>query len=247
MTDPDRGAYTPPTDAPLSFDARRPVRGGPPVPMTLVISAVVLVVLVLAVFFFYRSGVRGADDAPQPVGEPVGAITSPAPVEARPADPAAGLQIYQQDDLPAEPTFTPGPEQPQPRPTTPVEAEPLPPVAAAPAPKAPVAAAPAPAPKAPPAPVQKAPAATPAPKAASGGSYLVQIGALSSTALADKAWNEAVAIAPGAAAGKGKSVQEVDSGGKTLFRTAVTGFGSRAEATAFCDQLKAAGKSCFVR
>ena len=34
---------------------------------------------------------------------------------------------------------------------------------------------------------------------------------------------------------------------KTLFRTAVTGFGTRADATAFCDQLKAAGKTCFVR
>jgi outer membrane biosynthesis protein TonB len=240
MTDPDRGAYTPPTDAPLSFDARRPVRGGPPVPMTLVISAIVLVALVVAVFFFYRSGVRGADDAPQPVGDPIGAITAPAPAEAQPADPAAGLQIYQQDALPAEPTFTPGPEQPAPRPTTPVQAESLPPVAAAPK-----AAPAAPAPKAAPVPAPKA--ATPAPKATATGSFLVQIGALSSNALADKAWNEAVALAPGAAAGKGKSVQEVDSNGKTLFRTAVTGFGTRAEATAFCDQLKVAGKSCFVR
>ena len=236
MSDPDRGAYTPPTDAPLSFDARRPVRGGPPVPMTLVISAVILVMLILAVFFFYRSGVRGADDAPQPVGDPVGAITAPAPIEAQPADPAAGLQIYQQDDLPAEPTFTPGPETPAPRPTVPVKTDTLPPVGAAPAPKA-ATPPPAPAPK----------AATPAPKAAAGGSFAVQIGALSSTALADKAWNEAVAIAPGSAAGKGKSVQQIETNGSTLYRTAVTGFGSRAEAAAFCEQLKAAGKSCFVR
>ena len=42
MSDPHRGAYTPPTDAPLSFDARQPVRGARPLPMTLIISAVVL-------------------------------------------------------------------------------------------------------------------------------------------------------------------------------------------------------------
>ena len=49
------------------------------------------------------------------------------------------------------------------------------------------------------------------------------------------------------AAGKGKSVERVDKDGKTLFRTQVTGFGSRADATAFCEKLKAAGKACFVK
>jgi hypothetical protein len=75
----------------------------------------------------------------------------------------------------------------------------------------------------------------------------VQIGAVSSTALADKAWNDAVGIAPGLAAGKGKSVQKIEKNGGTLYRTAVTGFGSRADAQAFCGKLQAAGKSCFVR
>ena len=50
-----------------------------------------------------------------------------------------------------------------------------------------------------------------------------------------------------AAAGKGKSVEKVDKDGKTLFRTQVTGFASRAGASAFCDKLKAAGKACFVK
>ena len=45
MSDPHRGAYTPPTDAPLSFDARQPVRGSRPLPMTLILSAVVLATL----------------------------------------------------------------------------------------------------------------------------------------------------------------------------------------------------------
>jgi len=75
----------------------------------------------------------------------------------------------------------------------------------------------------------------------------VQIGAVSSTALADKAWNDAVAVAPGLAAGKGKSVEKIDKNGGTLYRTAVTGFASRDAAAAFCAKLKAAGRSCFVR
>jgi cell division protein FtsN len=87
---------------------------------------------------------------------------------------------------------------------------------------------------------------TPAPKA-SGGAASVQIGAFSSQALADKGWADAARIAPGAAAGKGKSVQAIQKDGSTLYRTQVTGFASRADAAAFCSQLKAAGKSCFVK
>ncbi len=130
MTDPDRGAYTPPTDAPLAFDARRPtLTYRRPIPVTLILSVVVLAAMIGAVFFFYRSGVRGAGDAPQPVGTPVGEIMAPAPAEQRPADPAAGLEIYKADELTEQtPTFAPPPEQPQPRPTTPVEVTSIPPL-----------------------------------------------------------------------------------------------------------------------
>lgn len=272
MTDHERGAYTPPTDAPLSFDARQPVRGARPVPITLIISVLVLAGLTAAIFVFYRSGVRQAGDAPQTVGAPVTGMKEAAPNEAQPQDPAAGLQIYRSDGGGApeavQPTFTPGPEEPQPRPapTTPVVVAQAPtapaaqppmrptlPAAQAPAPKtapppaAPVAKTPpvkAPEAKAPPPKTPPAPA--PAPAAKSGGA-VVQIGAVSSTALADKTWNEAVAAAPGLAAGKGKSVEKIDRNGATLYRTAVTGFASRDEAVAFCNRLKAAGKSCFVR
>jgi cell division septation protein DedD len=105
----------------------------------------------------------------------------------------------------------------------------------------------------PPAPAKPAPAkpeakaAAPAPTAKATGVAAVQIGAFSSQALADKGWNDAAAVAPGAAAGKGKSVEKVDKDGKTLFRTQLTGFASRADATAFCNKLKAAGKACFVK
>ena len=85
--------------------------------------------------------------------------------------------------------------------------------------------------------------ATP-PKPATGGSA-VQIGAFSSRALADKGWNDALAAAGGS--GLGTAVTAVQSNGATLYRTTVTGFASRDAAAAFCDRLKAAGKSCFVR
>jgi len=57
----------------------------------------------------------------------------------------------------------------------------------------------------------------------------------------------AMLIAPGAIAGKGKTVEPVQVNGSTLYRTTVTGFSSRAEAKAFCETLKAAGKNCFVK
>lgn len=267
MSDQDRGAYAPPTEPPLAFDPRQPERGrGGQIPWAIVLSLLVLAALAAAIFVFYQSGVRRQGEAPRTVGAPVGDITTTAPPEAQPADPAEGLQIYRAEPgqppeaAPAQPNFVPPPEapraRPQARPTAPVAVNALPPVAAAPKPAAapapapPVKAAPPPAAKAPPAP-QPTPtpkvATAPAPKPASGPAS-VQIGAFSSQVLADKGWSDAAAIAPGAAAGKGKRVERVErEDGVTLFRTAVTGFASREDAQAFCERLKAAGKSCFVR
>jgi hypothetical protein len=81
MTDHDRGAYTPPTDEALAFDARRQSERRP-VPMTLVGSAVVLVVLIVGVAVVYRGGVRGADEAPRPIGQPVVSVKTPPPAGA---------------------------------------------------------------------------------------------------------------------------------------------------------------------
>jgi len=269
MSDSDRGAYAPPTDPPLSFDARQPVRGARPAPLTLIISGIVLLLLVAAIVMFYRSGVREAGQAPETVGSPVGPLRGPAPAEEQPTDPAAGLQIYQTEAGKAAaeaPKFTPPPEAPAARPAPTAAIAPpaaLPPVTALPkAAPAPTAAAlkpavPAPAPPKvaeaappPPKPAPAAPvaAAKPAPAAAAaGGAAAVQIGAFSSLAEADKGWNDAVRVAPGATAGKGKKVEPVDRNGATLYRTLVTGFPSKATAAAFCGQLKAAGKSCFVK
>jgi hypothetical protein len=270
MSDPHRGAYTPPTDAPLSFDARQPVRGSRPLPMTLIISAVVLATLVVAVMLIYRGGVRDPNEPPRTVGEPVAAMkTAPPAGAAQPADPAAGLQIYRNETPEPSPTFAAQPEVPlarpaAPPPSAPVQTATLQPAKPAPTgPSAPVVAAPAkPAtnpqtieglataavsPPAKPLPIGAKPAAAPLATASAGGPASVQIGALSSTALADKAWADAARIAPGLAAGKGKRVEAIDKNGTTLYRTAVTGFSTRAEAKAFCDALSAAGKSCFVK
>ncbi len=302
MPDQERGAYTPPTDTPLTFDARQPVRGDRPMPFTLITSVLVLLGLAAAIVVFYRSGVRHAGQPPQTVGAAVAGMKAPPPAEAQPQDPAAGLQIYKTEGgkavVAGAPQFMPPPEQPQarggalpppapehlvltpavpetpPKPATPAAA--IPPLRPSipsqpPAPAKPVqvakaetpaqkptqkaeapAAKPAPAPAArtagPATPKPSAPQAKPSASSAGAvGVAAVQIGAFSSQALADKGWSEAAAVAPGAAAGKGKSVEKVDRDGKTLFRTQVTGFASRDAAKAFCDKLKAVGKACFVK
>jgi hypothetical protein len=259
MTDHDRGAYTPQTDAPLSFDARRAGGGGRPVPMTLLISGMVLVVLLIGVVYFYRSGVRQTNEPPQVVGAPVAAVKTAPPSAGQPSDAAAGLQVYKSENAPLSqaqpvpstaPKFTPAPEQPAPRPApraapAPVQVVSVP----APAPAAPVAAAkPAPKPKAaPPAPAPAA-ATAPAPTAtASTGGAVAQIGAFSSAALADKGWGDTARLMPGAMAGKTKTVQVVQRDGQTFYRTSVAGFGSKADAATFCAALKAAGKPCIVK
>jgi hypothetical protein len=242
-----------------------------PLPMTLIISAVVLATLVVAVLLIYRGGVRGPNEPPRTVGEPVAQMkTAPPAGTAQPTDPASGLQIYKNETPEASPTFAAQPEDAA-GPSDPAAAERAGPdrdpaagqagAGRSPAPRCRPRRRPKPAakpqtieglataavsPKAT-TPIATKPAAAPAPAASAGGPASVQIGALSSTALADKAWSDAARIAPGMAAGKGKRVEAIDKNGATLYRTAVTGFASRAEAKAFCDALTAAGKSCFVK
>ncbi|MCE3290122.1 MAG: hypothetical protein K0R83_2134, partial [Caulobacter sp.] len=124
MSDYNRGAYTPPShDAPLAFDARRPVRGGSPAPVTLIISALVLVVLIAGAWFIYRDGFRGAGDAPKAVGTPVAESKTAPKAEDQPSDPADKLVIYSGEEGEAPPAYAPPPEQPLPRPEAPVVAK----------------------------------------------------------------------------------------------------------------------------
>ncbi|MFC5388871.1 SPOR domain-containing protein [Brevundimonas bullata] len=249
----ERGAYTPPTDDDLpferrSYDPRRaPAAKSPPI--TLIISAIVLLLLIVAVVVFYRSGVRSSTDAPPAVGTPVKSMKVEAPLDAQPIDPEAGVRVYRDggEATDAVPTFTPGPEAVAPRPAP----QPLPAAPAALPPAAPAVVAPAtPAPAKPvtAAPAVKAPAApAPAAPAAAGGSSGVQIGAFSSTAIADREYAAVAARFGQYASGAEKRVQEVTAAnGSTVYRTTFTGM-SRDRAVAFCNALKAAGRDCIVR
>lgn len=265
MSDQERGAYSPQNDAPLAFDARQSRSGGG-FPTTLAISLVILVVLIVAIVLFYRSGVRSSGPGPAPVGTPVAQIKAPAPAAGQPSDEAAGLQIYKTDGAPAptpaNPTFAPPPEQPKPRPTVATVVQPTAAVAST---AKPVQAAskdeigaliedsekPA-KPKAAKPVVVAAAAVTPTAKPAATASAAAvgasaQIGAYSSEALAAKGWSDTAAAFGADMSGKGKHFEPVSKDGKTLYRAAVTGFGSKAEAQVFCAKLKAAGHACLVK
>jgi hypothetical protein len=106
MSDHDRGAYTPQPDAPLSFDARTP-RDQRPLPILLIASCVILAAMVVAGFLLYRSGVRGQNEPPRPVGEPIANIKSPPP-----ADASGNATDEKAAATSGAPNFAPPPEQP---------------------------------------------------------------------------------------------------------------------------------------
>jgi outer membrane biosynthesis protein TonB len=250
MSDADRRFDRESPEEPLTIDSRRrarPPRG--PAPVALIVSLIVLIAVVGAAFYLYRSGVRGSNDAPQPLGAPLGDVRAPAPPQAQTSDPSAGLTISKDDPnaATAPPTLAPPPEQPLPEPaarSTKTLPPPPPPPPQSPAmvdPDTPVM------PVAPPArPIPGTTADKSASPADADGAVVVQIGAFSSQQLADREWSMAAAIAPGAMAGKGKRVVPVAKNGATLYRTAITGFTSREQAASLCEKLKAAGGSCFV-
>ena len=293
----DHGAYTPPSEPPLSFDAREPVRGSGPMPTTLLASVVLLAVVAGGGVMFLRHGGDHAapSSGPVMVGAPAGQTRAAAPAAAQPVDPTAGLQIYRTEaPQPTAPVYVAPPETPTPRQDAPppqialarIPTETVtltPPPAPTPAPsttrmavagrapqpqlrvtEAPAIARPAPAmrpdisPSSPSrsagdpigalaqATAQPAPRALPRPSAGGAGTS-VQIGAFSSSALAEQGWNDAARIAPGLAAGRDRRIEPVEVGDHTLYRTFMTGFSSHEAAVAFCDQLRAGGKACFVR
>lgn len=239
----ERGPYTPPDDDVPFRRGGFDTRGGKAPPVTLLVSAGLLLLLIIVVVLFYRSGVRSSTDAPPAVGVPVEGLKVEAPIEAQPVDPTAGVDVYDAAE-PADtpPVFTPPPETPAPRPTpapAPVTGGALPPAASTPATRPPAT------PAAPPV-VAPAPAPAPAPRGA-GGSSAVQIGAFSSTEVADREYAAVAARFPQFAQGAQKRVQEVTaSNGSTVYRTTFSGL-SREDAVAFCNALKAAGRDCLVR
>jgi hypothetical protein len=288
--------------------------------MTLIGSAVVLVLLIGGVALVYRGGARGKDEAPRPVGQPVMSVKTAPVLGAETASNTTTTSSQTEISTASKPepvtlapnqtgdapTFAAAPEQPAARP------KPSPSTIAmmAPKPAAPAAtsathtvtrsattetsgkldpslveaagmtrasdatgtiklaqaskakhvvpnavseeddAVGAPAKPAKPV-VAKAVAAKPDTEAAAtgaAGGSVVQIGAFSSTALADTGYADVSKTLSGRMAGKSKHVLAVNTAaGKTLFRTWVSGFSSRADATAFCEALKAKNKTCIVK
>ncbi len=121
MTDQQRGAYTPQQDVPLQFDARSPASRRP-MPMALIASGTLLVVLIAAVAMYYSRGVRGDNEPPRPVGEPVAVLKSAPAAGAQPTDPSAALDVSAPQNVPGQnlggkaPVFAAAPEAPKPRP-----------------------------------------------------------------------------------------------------------------------------------
>ncbi len=100
----------------------------------------------------------------------------------------------------------------------------------------------APAPK----PVKLALADTPAPAAKPAGKYLVQLGAFSSAANAQKAWNQ-YSRKHKILNGFASASSTVNVKGKTLTRLAASGFGNYQTAIAACRTIKASGGDCVVK
>lgn len=173
--------------------------------------------------------------------EPVPVIPA-APVQSAPVPPTA------QKVLPAEKVQPKVAEKALPKPVekpvakAPVKETPKP-VQKVETPKpAPKKEAPKPEP-AKPAPV-KVTAAKPEPAKASG-SVTVQLGAFNSTASADQVWSK-LSGRVGALGGLRKSVQPVESGGKTLYRLRAGGIASEAQAGSVCAAVQAAGEQCVI-
>jgi len=155
------------------------------------------------------------------------------PVPVIPATPVAGAPVPAPKAVPAEKTQPKVAEKVVPKPTEkPVEK----PVA-----KPPV--------KETPKPVQKVETPKPAPAkpepAKAAGSVTVQLGAFNSTASADQVWSK-LSGRVGALGGLRKSVQPVETGGKTLYRLRAGGIASEAQAGSVCAAVQAAGEQCVI-
>ncbi|MBL8646791.1 MAG: SPOR domain-containing protein [Sphingosinicella sp.] len=81
--------------------------------------------------------------------------------------------------------------------------------------------------------------------AKAAGSVTVQLGAFNSTASADQVWSK-LSGRVGALGSLRKSVQPVESGGKTLYRLRAGGIASEAQAGSVCAAVQAAGEQCVI-
>ncbi len=75
----------------------------------------------------------------------------------------------------------------------------------------------------------------------------MQIGAFASNAMADKKWLAIQQRWPAGTQDLSERTETVVHDGKTLMRTLVGPFATRALAATFCTQLRARGHDCLVR
>jgi hypothetical protein len=116
-------------------------------------------------------------------------------------------------------------------------------VSAPPATTPPVQAATAPEPR--PAPAKPAAAAKTTPSLAGQGAQ-VQLAALPSEELARAEWQRLERKMPAVLSGHKPEVTRFERDGKTYWRLRTAGFASAADATRFCDEVKAKGGGCAV-
>ncbi len=180
--------------------------------------------------------------APQPVTPPVAKVEAAPVVNTEPAPPPKPAPVAATPAPKPAPVKAVAAATPAPVKAAPVAKPATAPVPAGPATGAPrslteLAAQPAPAPKAAAAPV----------KAATGGAYVLQIGAYKSQADADAAWKAYKAKHAALLSGYGPDVQQADLGDKgTWYRLRIAGFSDKDAASAVCDRLKSDGGSCFL-
>jgi SPOR domain len=95
------------------------------------------------------------------------------------------------------------------------------------------------------APVARA-APTPAPATASVGGALVQLAALTSEELAMVEWQRLEKKYPDLLGGRHPVITRSEHAGKTYWRLRTSGFADVAQATSFCDHIKAKGGGCSI-
>jgi len=181
-------------------------------------------------------------------------------LDGAPSNPVASSEVRPATP-PAAAAPAPAPAKPQPQPEVKAPA-PLKPPASAPVRAATAVTQPGPVALVPP-PAAKPPAAAPAPAPkpvvtaappvsagaipvfAAGGAWFAQIASTSSEAGALEEWGRRAKSWPDLFSSAERSIQTADVNGQTRYRLRVGAFASKADATAYCAEVKARGGNCL--